>query len=121
MSWDSTLNQYGLAINSRIPTAQFTPLQNSALNTPNGTSGPPSGGQLLSALVISSQGGGNNAVYLDYQGIYAGNPVFANAPFSINLAGLATFKSANTNLEISASNDNIIFYTAGVPTIVIQG
>lgn len=54
-------------------------------------------------------------------GIWAGSQNFNNAPFSVDLYGQVTLQSTNSAMKLSAANNNIIFYSNGVPTIVIQG
>lgn len=103
MSWDTHLNIYGLSGNP--PVGQDTPLNIATSYSGGAVSATAVAGTVTQRLVVGTAADANNAVYIDSQGIYAGNSVFAQAPFNVNMQGVLNATKANITGSITSGKD----------------
>ena len=93
MSWIDSLNSYGLSGTpppAQTTTMQVTNQQASGVLPANQVVGP-----IVTRLQVGDATNPDACIYIDYQGIYAGSAVFADAPASISILGDAKFTTAS--------------------------
>lgn len=85
MAWDDNLNESGIA--NTPPTAQVPPIGVASSYSEGAIGAPLVQGTVVTSLKIGDATDPNFAVYIDSQGIYAGNAVASLAPVWIQLSG----------------------------------
>lgn len=83
--WNESLNPYGLI--GDLPRAQVTQMEVTSIQGEGTLPANQLAGNVTQSLIIGDAANPNAAIYIDSQGIYAGNPVFSLAPFSVDLLG----------------------------------
>lgn len=116
MSWDSELGSNGIVVVP--PPAQNTSMQVTQQSAAGTLPGGQIQGPLTERIVVGNAQSPDAAIYLDVtnidkaqQGMWAGSASFADAPFSVNLAGdvIATSVTLSGNFTAGPVNGQHIF------------